>query len=206
MNRVRTSAAKPKCARAGATLPCPLTPSCHVLTAGGPQSNRCPDPTQARFPPTLISYDHSSRLPRLTLGHINILSSLPPLLFSVSIHPVFVARARLPLSPTSPNTLTTDPPTPQHTKSNHVLLRRALRPVRLDQGTPVLQGPPRVRALRTTTSATTRREERKRGQRHLRGGPETREPCLYMYLYLCLPLCCLFDAACHALCVCRSAR
>ena len=146
-----------------------------------------------------------SRSPSDTGAHQHPLLASPSSLLCF-YPPYTVARAPSPLFRNSSYTLTTEPPTPQHTKSNHVLLRRALRPVRLDQGTPVLQGPPRVRALRTTTSATTRREERKRGQRHLRGDPETREPCLYMYMYLCLPLCCLFDAACHALCVCRSAR
>ena len=55
--------------------------------------------------------------------------------------------------------------------------------------------------------AQRREEKRENGDRDTYG-EVPREPYLYMYLYLylCLPLCCLFDAACHALCVCRSAR
>ena len=117
MNRVRRylrrlGAATPTCGCAGATCdPFLLSPSCRYIPylAGGPQSNRCPDTTQTP-PPPLISYDHPSRLPLLTLGHTNILSSLP-----VFFLPCTLSRARLPLSPTSPLHLNYGPPdTPTH--------------------------------------------------------------------------------------------
>ena len=117
-----------------------------------------------------------SRSPSDTGAHQHPLLASPSSLLCFYPPCICLARAPSPLFRNSSYTLTTEPPTPQHTKSNHVLLRRALRPVRLDQGTPVLQGPPRVRALRTTTSATTRREEkRENGDRDTYGEVPRRE-------------------------------
>ena len=109
----RLGAATPTCGCAGATCdPILLTPSCRYIPYLQEGLNQTASPILPRLtpPPPLISYDHPSRLPLLTLGHINILSS-PPVFFL----PCTLSRARLPLSPTSPLHLNDGPPdTPTH--------------------------------------------------------------------------------------------